>query len=297
MSEELRVIDGPMLTPYSDGRDWDERMVVSEISHHLGSMILHAYEAGRRLIWAKASINHGNWGTWLRDNLRISERSAQNYMAVAELLIAHPRLIEPASSMGLKKTLLLTGMPEEWLASVTSATEAPEGSFKEWEVMSYTDLKNQLNTVKRERDDAVAKGRAMERELETAKAQAATSAALPFKSRDEIVAELKPLQDALQDWITQTRTKTLALARAWDSLDPDSRLELVRLLKTAELHIQHELMAIEDASGRGDVVPAAYNELLRRAALLGTPVPERRRLPMFGDNPVVETAATERARR
>ena len=48
------------------------------------SALLHAREAGRLLVEAKATVGHGKWTGWLRDNVEFSERTARGYMRIAE---------------------------------------------------------------------------------------------------------------------------------------------------------------------------------------------------------------------
>ena len=48
------------------------------------SALLHAREAGRLLVEAKAAVGHGKWTGWLRDNVEFSERTARGYMHIAE---------------------------------------------------------------------------------------------------------------------------------------------------------------------------------------------------------------------
>jgi hypothetical protein len=46
--------------------------------------INHAMEAGKLLLQAKAGMEHGAWGSWLRSNVRVTPRQAQRYMALAQ---------------------------------------------------------------------------------------------------------------------------------------------------------------------------------------------------------------------
>jgi hypothetical protein len=45
----------------------------------------HAIRCGLLLLQAKDSVKHGEWGNWLKANIKFSERQAQNYMRVASL--------------------------------------------------------------------------------------------------------------------------------------------------------------------------------------------------------------------
>lgn len=47
------------------------------------SAVAHAVNAGEMLIEAKRGVRHGEWLPWLRDNCRVSEREARNYMRLA----------------------------------------------------------------------------------------------------------------------------------------------------------------------------------------------------------------------
>jgi hypothetical protein len=49
----------------------------------LRSGLEHARKAGELLLQAKSRCAHGKWLTWLKDNARFSERTAQAYMRVA----------------------------------------------------------------------------------------------------------------------------------------------------------------------------------------------------------------------
>ena len=48
------------------------------------SGLAHAVKAGELLLQAKAIVAHGDWASWLADNVTFSERTARGYMRVAE---------------------------------------------------------------------------------------------------------------------------------------------------------------------------------------------------------------------
>lgn len=65
--------------------------IASEINEHhasatakAGEAIHHAKEAGRLLLEVKAAVPHGEFGKWLEQNITVSVRQAQRYIAVAE---------------------------------------------------------------------------------------------------------------------------------------------------------------------------------------------------------------------
>ena len=51
---------------------------------HAGVAMNHALRCGDLLIKAKATVQHGHWLPWLRQNIAFSERTAQGYMRIAQ---------------------------------------------------------------------------------------------------------------------------------------------------------------------------------------------------------------------
>lgn len=58
----------------------DLRVITAEISFFKTQAAESIYEIGRRLIEAKAQLEHGEWLPWLRSEVEFSEASAQRYM-------------------------------------------------------------------------------------------------------------------------------------------------------------------------------------------------------------------------
>ncbi len=51
---------------------------------HAGEAMNHALRCGDLLIKAKATVQHGHWLPWLRQNIAFSDRTAQGYMRIAQ---------------------------------------------------------------------------------------------------------------------------------------------------------------------------------------------------------------------
>ena len=51
---------------------------------HAGVAMNHALRCGALLIKAKATVQHGHWLPWLRQNIAFSDRTAQGYMRIAQ---------------------------------------------------------------------------------------------------------------------------------------------------------------------------------------------------------------------
>ena len=65
--------------------------IIDQINtHHTNAMkqakeaVQSAKAAGELLLQVKATLPHGTWTDWLKDNVNVSDRQAQRYMAVAQ---------------------------------------------------------------------------------------------------------------------------------------------------------------------------------------------------------------------
>ena len=64
---------------------------------------------GQALIEAKAQLQHGEWGTWLREKVEFSQSSANNFMAVAREVSAD----SPIARLPYTKVMALLEVPKE----------------------------------------------------------------------------------------------------------------------------------------------------------------------------------------
>ena len=67
------------------------KTIITQInSHHqlavkqANDAVANAKAAGQLLLQVKASMPHGQWSSWLKENVAVSERQSQRYMAVAQ---------------------------------------------------------------------------------------------------------------------------------------------------------------------------------------------------------------------
>jgi hypothetical protein len=77
----------------------------------MGKAFDHAVEAGLLLIEAKAQFPHGGWLKWLKANVKIGVRQAQNYMKVATCpdekrnAVAHLSMRKAIHALALQKVV------------------------------------------------------------------------------------------------------------------------------------------------------------------------------------------------
>lgn len=81
--------------------------VLAEMANEAGSQVEgfarktveSADRAGRYLLAAKEQVGHGKWSSWLRANWMWSQRSAQQYMLIAESNAQNSALLKDANSV------------------------------------------------------------------------------------------------------------------------------------------------------------------------------------------------------
>lgn len=108
-----------------------------------GSAIL---EIGRRLIEAKAQLNHGQWLSWLKEKVDFSEVTAQRAMRLAK---EYPNP-SPVTDLGVSKALALLALPESEREDFIAEPHEVNGQEKTVQEMSRRELEQAI----RERDEA-----------------------------------------------------------------------------------------------------------------------------------------------
>jgi hypothetical protein len=68
-------------------------------------VVRKAIDAGLALIQAKAQVPHGSWLKWLKDNCSLSERTAEDYMAIARNRQKAEAIIATVANMTLGQVL------------------------------------------------------------------------------------------------------------------------------------------------------------------------------------------------
>ncbi len=103
-------------------------------------------EIGRRLIEAKAQLEHGEWLVWLAEKVEFSEATAQRFMRLAR---EYPNP-SPVTDLGASKALALLALPASEREEFVSETHTVNGEEKTVAEMS----RRELEAAIRERDEA-----------------------------------------------------------------------------------------------------------------------------------------------
>lgn len=132
----------------------------------------YAIEIGRRLKEAKAMLDHGQWGPWLREEVDFSQSSANNFMRIFEEYGAQQvSLFGDANSQALGNlpythALRLLALPAEERESFAEEHHAEELSTRELEkLIRERDEARRAEQDAREKAAAADKARAAAEEL------------------------------------------------------------------------------------------------------------------------------------
>jgi hypothetical protein len=91
-------------------------------------------EAGKLLLEIKSELNHGEWLPWLREHFDLSERTARNYMTVAEYVAGKSATVADFINLapGILHDLAAGAFTEQQEAAILAATH--EGRIDEGRV-------------------------------------------------------------------------------------------------------------------------------------------------------------------
>lgn len=137
-------------------------------------------ELGRRLLEAKQQLEHGAWTAWLRDRVDFSERTAQNFMRLAQEY-PNPQTL---ADLGPSKALALLAVPAEERGAFANEVDAEHCSVR------------QLQEAIKAREEAENQAKGWALKCERAKADADAAQEVARKREQELKAFESTLEDA-----------------------------------------------------------------------------------------------------
>ncbi len=87
MEENVVTAAGDILVPYDDvdvSSDRSPEVIAREINFLLARTKQNFIEIGNLLLEAKKQVKHGEWETWLKENVSFSRQTANKFMQVAQ---------------------------------------------------------------------------------------------------------------------------------------------------------------------------------------------------------------------
>lgn len=235
--------------------------ITAEIRFYKAQTVSNILEIGRRLTEAKAQLGHGQWLGWLEKEVEFSERTAQNFMRLAE---SYPNP-QPVADLPYSKMLALLAVPAEEREAFVETRHEVNGEQKTVAEMSRRELEQAI----RERDEARRIARVNE---EASLAAAAEKARLSHKL-DELQGQLNQAQARGESLSGHNRTLTDKI-RALESRPVEVAVAEPSAERIAELRQEgYEQARAELAASAQPVILLAqpllqYNEIAEGAASL-----------------------------
>lgn len=211
------------------------------------------YEIGQRLNEAKAQLAHGEWLPWLEEKVRFSERSANNYMRIANEYGKSATVAD----LGYSKALELLALPaferDEFIAEKHVVND------EEKTVAEMT--RKELQQVIRERDEAKAaaeKARNAEQAAKTAEAEALFEIEKMRVEIDDLEVEVEKQKTAVEKAKGQATTVTVTEVVKDKEFEAEMKAKLsaaeekLAKAKAAKLDAEKELSNIKAAQAEAD---------------------------------------------
>lgn len=196
-------------------------------------------EIGRRLKEAKALLSHGEWLPWLSEKVEFSERSAQNFMRLADAY-QNPQTL---ADLGASKALVLLALSPVERDEFLSEKHDVRGAEKTVPEMSARELEEAV----RQRKIAELKAEETARELNRQKEATAEAEAEAAKAQEAAEAARAAVEDA----------RSISLAAQ------ERTAELERELK--ELREKPVDVAVQTVDASAEQIAAAVKEAEKAA--------------------------------
>ena len=183
---------------------------IKELKRQAQSMaIAYVIEIGRRLVEAKAVLPHGEWSTWLSEEVDFSQSTANNYMKIFEEYgsdqltlfgaVANSQLI---ANLSYAKALKLLAVPADERESFAEKVDAENISVKELDAAikakkAAEERAAELEEKVAELEEASEREKAAKKEAEEAAQQVEELQKALDKERENVAAEKKKAADAI----------------------------------------------------------------------------------------------------
>lgn len=150
-------------------------------------------EIGKRLVEAKELVPHGEWGSWLKNEVHFSQRTANNFMQIYERSLNSANS-QTFANLGYSHIVKLIALPDGELEEFTETHDVQNMSVR------------QLDQAIKERDEARKKQAEMEESLAAAQA-AARDAEHRLLDLQQKAAAARSSEDAWQAEIDKLNAK------------------------------------------------------------------------------------------
>lgn len=188
--------------PMSAQRDIQTVTVEIRQLHRQGQELALRFivEIGRRLQEAKTMLGHGQWGTWVAEELPFSQRTAANYIQVFEQYGADQLSLEGS----VKSQALANLSYTKALRLLAIEDEEERESFAEAHDVAAMSTR-ELEQAIRERDEARQRAASLESERDAAREAAETAQAAVEEAAQRASANAEAAMDGLREDLAKAR--------------------------------------------------------------------------------------------
>lgn len=155
--------------------------ITAEINFYKAQTVQNILEIGKRLIEAKERLPHGEWGGWLKDEVQLGERTAQNLIKLADEF-SNPQAL---ADLNYTKLVALLAVPEDDRAAFIAVPHAVGGTEKTVSEMTT----RELEAVIKERDAAQLAAKAAEEKTDLLRQQSKHNYDSYLQAMDELEQE------------------------------------------------------------------------------------------------------------
>lgn len=159
--------------------------------------LMYAVEAGRRLVEAKALVDHGEWGDWVKNEAGMSSSSASRLMKLYKEYASDELTLEGAvvnsstlQNLSISNALRLLAVPEE-----ERETFAKENDVEHLSAREMDKLIKQRETAEAERDAAKKQAAEQEQAAKDALQQVESAMKEQERLKEELAAARKRAKD------------------------------------------------------------------------------------------------------
>lgn len=133
-------------------------------------------EIGKRLVEAKALVDHGEWGSYLKNEVKFSQRTATNFMKIYERSQSGANS-QALANLSYTQIVRLLALPDEELSEFTETHDVQNMSTRQLEqaIRERDDARKELEQAKSDADAAKATARDAEQRLLDLQQQAASA--------------------------------------------------------------------------------------------------------------------------
>lgn len=247
--------------------------LAAEAQMFVQNAALNLLHLGRVLTDAKPLVPHGEWAGWVKQNAKMSLRTAQQYMQAYAEFGLNSRIVE----LGTSKVLKLLPMPEEEREKLLEENDVSSMTTRELDDA----IRRQRDTILRERDrlreEARAEVRAeidAEREARLAAERRAEEAEnRPPEVPEELVEQLREHKETiarqkdeikrLADVGSESIAEQRRLIQENNGLKRDlkEQAEDLEAMQTEYSRAQNELLNMQSQLARGDAERVPSDEL------------------------------------